>query len=124
MTADRFDADAAAAVLRVLANPARLRIALRLLRGDQFVSELEGGLSIRQPTLSQHLADLRDAGLVVARRDAKTVLYSLAGEDQRRLLAALAQGFGAAAPSGTMDAPAPRVSRPVAAAVFATVGGA
>ncbi len=123
MTADRFDADAAAAVLRVLANPARLRIALRLLRGDQFVSELEDGLSIRQPTLSQHLAALRDAGLVVARRDAKTVLYSLAGEDQRRLLAALAQGFGAA-PSGTMDAPAPRVSRPVAAAVFATVGGA
>lgn len=85
---------AAAAILRVLGNETRLQIVLRLLRGEAAVSELERELGIRQPNLSQHLGELRDAGLVVGRREAKSVIYSLASASQERLVTALSYGFG------------------------------
>lgn len=121
--ADPFDAAHAAALLRVLANPARLRIALRLFRGECAVAGLEAELGVRQPNLSQHLAELREAGLVAARRDARAVFYSLAGDDQRRLVGALLHGFGAEDAPVPATAPQPR-PRPWQAAVFATVGAA
>jgi DNA-binding transcriptional ArsR family regulator len=89
-----IDIDKAALILRSLANPARLKIVLHLLTGEQSVAALEAALRIRQPNLSQHLADLRDAGLVVARRDSRAMIYALADEDQRRLVASLVRGFG------------------------------
>jgi len=94
MAADPTDIDGAVALLRVLANPGRLRIALRLLKGEQAVGTLEAGLGIKQPALSQQLAEMREAGLVTGRRSSKSVVYSLAGTGERRLVAALAAGFG------------------------------
>ena len=120
MASDPIAIDAAVALLRTLANPARLRIALRLLEGECAVAELEIELGIRQPNLSQHLAELRDAGLAATRRESRSVFYRLADEDQHRLVAGLLHGFGGAgAPT-----PAPvAVRRPRSrqAAVFATV---
>ncbi|WP_406706917.1 ArsR/SmtB family transcription factor [Sodalis sp.] len=46
-------------------------------------------LNIRQPSLSQHLAALRAAGLVYASRDAKSVTYALSEGLSSRLVAAL-----------------------------------
>lgn len=89
-----IDIEKAALILRSLANPARLKIVLHLLTAEQSVAALEAALRIRQPNLSQHLADLRDAGLVVARRDSRAMIYALADEDQRRLVASLVRGFG------------------------------
>lgn len=123
MRTGAIDVAAAATVLRALANPGRLQIVLRLLDGEASVAELEKELGLRQPNLSQQLAELRDAGLVVGRRRSKFVIYGLADDEQRRLVAALAYGFGAA------DAPqlADRVvgggrpRREGLGAVFATV---
>lgn len=116
-----IDVAAAATLLRTLANPARLRILLELLAGERSVAALESGLDLRQPMLSQHLGALREAGLIAARRESRTVFYGLAGEAPRRLVTALVEGFG-----GSRAPPAPPVAppsrRPVQAAVFATVG--
>jgi DNA-binding transcriptional ArsR family regulator len=89
-----FDIEQAALTLRYLANPTRLRIALHLLNGEQSVAQLEATLHIRQPNLSQQLAELRDAKVVSARRDSRAMIYHLADEAQHRLIAALSNGFG------------------------------
>jgi ArsR family transcriptional regulator len=93
-----IDTAAAAATLRVLGNETRLQIVLRLLRGETAVSDLERELGIRQPNLSQQLGELRDAGLVVGRREAKSVIYSLSSASQERLVTALSYGFGGPGP--------------------------
>ena len=49
----------AADLMRSLSNPNRLMIACALAEGEQSVSELEDRLGIKQPILSQQLADLR-----------------------------------------------------------------
>ena len=102
----------AVAQLRALANPARLGILLTLLAGERSVAALEAALGLRQPNLSQHLGELREAGLVVARREARAVIYALADDAARRLAASLVQGFGGAA-----------VPPPGPVAAFATAGG-
>ena len=98
MKTPEIDTAAAAATLRVLGNETRLQIVLRLLRGEADVSDLERELGIRQPNLSQQLGELRDAGLVVGRREAKSVIYSLATSSQERLVTALSYGFGGPGP--------------------------
>jgi len=61
------------------ANPLRLRIlGLLQARKEICVCDLCEVLGVAQPTVSQHLAVLRDAGLVDVRRDGKWKLYSLA----------------------------------------------
>lgn len=115
--------DTAAERLRALANPARLRIALRLLDGECAVGTIEAELGLRQPALSQQLAVLREAGLIAARRDARAVIYALSEPDGAALVRSLAAGLGLAAP----PAPAPNVPvrRPATAlmgAAFACVG--
>ena len=60
-----------------LAEPHRRRI-LELLRpGERTVGELVDELGLAQPTVSQHLKVLRDAGLVEVRADANRRLYRL-----------------------------------------------
>ena len=115
-----IDVATAVPLLRALSNAARLRIVLRLLDGECAVAELEADLGLRQPNLSQHLAALRDAGLVVTRRESRSVFYRVADGTQR-LAAALASGLGGAA---LPTASVPMAVRPRSrqAAVFATVG--
>jgi len=62
----------ACALLKVMAHADRLVLLCRLAQGEFCVSELEADLGIRQPTLSQQLAVLRQEGLVDTRRDAST----------------------------------------------------
>ena len=116
---------AAAATLKALGNETRLRIVLRLLRGEMAVSDMERELGLRQPNLSQQLGELRDAGLVVGRRESKSVIYSLAGPVQERLVTALSYGFGiggSAPPSHSAAAsPAVRSRQAHLGAVFARV---
>ena len=68
---------AAAALFRVLADDARLRIVLLLARGERTVSNLAAALRLRQPNVSQHLAALRAAGVSQSRRQGKNVFYGL-----------------------------------------------
>jgi len=70
--------DEAAAFLKLLANDKRLLILHYLLTGGEHsVEEIGIGLDIRQPSLSQHLAKLRNAGFVRTRRDRRHILYSI-----------------------------------------------
>ena len=65
-------------ILRVVADPNRLRILL-LLRGEELsVAELRRFSTMGQSTISTHLSQLKQAGLVEDRRTGKSSLYSLA----------------------------------------------
>lgn len=66
--------------LKKLANPNRLMIVCALVDGERSVRDLEDSLGIRQPGLSQQIAELREAGLIVGRKESKSVFYRLADE--------------------------------------------
>jgi DNA-binding transcriptional ArsR family regulator len=68
----------ASAFLKTVSNPDRLLVVCTLVHGERSVRALEDLLGIRQPGLSQQLAELRAAGLVSARKEGKAVYYSLA----------------------------------------------
>ncbi|WP_421399935.1 sulfite-sensing transcriptional repressor BigR [Agrobacterium fabrum] len=78
-----------AILLKTLAHPARLMLACTLAQGEFSVGELEAKLDIRQPTLSQQLGVLREAGIVDTRREAKQIFYRLAEDKAARLIEAL-----------------------------------
>src|SRR3954464_8458 len=67
----------AAALARVLCDVTRLRLLLALAQGERCVGDLTELLGQPQPTTSHHLALLRGAGLVRARRQGKQICYSL-----------------------------------------------
>ncbi len=71
-------AEEASQLLRTLGNAQRLRMLCLLLDGEMSVGQLNGQLpALSQSALSQHLARLRDEGLVSTRREAQTVWYTL-----------------------------------------------
>ncbi|MBE1236175.1 winged helix-turn-helix transcriptional regulator [Phaeovibrio sulfidiphilus] len=71
-------ADEAAAFLKLLAHPDRLMIVCTLCAGERSVRELEEGLGIRQPGLSQQIGELRKAGIITFRKEGRAVHYRLA----------------------------------------------
>ena len=73
-------------VLRVLADPTRLRLAGLLLDQEQSVSQLAALLDKPVPAVSQHLAKLRMARLVTTRRDGQSVLYRVENGHVRQLV--------------------------------------
>lgn len=73
-------------VLKILANPNRMRILLHLLDGEIAVGEIESSLQIKQPNLSHELKKLRDADLVTTKRQSKVVFYQLKNNTVKTLL--------------------------------------
>lgn len=69
--------DAAAATLRMLAEPTRLHLLWQLSTGPKTVSELTAAAGVPRTVASQHLAKLRHSGLVDTRKDGRNVIYSL-----------------------------------------------
>lgn len=70
--------DAVAGLCKALADPTRLRILALLAGGEVCVCDIHEALSLTQPKVSRHLAYLRRAGLVTARRDGLWMHYRLA----------------------------------------------
>ncbi|MCC6377593.1 MAG: winged helix-turn-helix transcriptional regulator [Burkholderiales bacterium] len=70
-----------AALLKAIANPARLVVLCQLAEGERSVRELERVVGLSQSGISQHLAVLRRGGVVKSRRHGQAVLYSLADRD-------------------------------------------
>src|ERR1041384_6420803 len=64
-----------AEIFRALADPTRRALFEQLHAREMTVSELTAGLSISQPAVSQHLATLRNAGLVAERREGRFAYY-------------------------------------------------
>ena len=74
----REHAGDAAQLLKVLANEKRLMTLCLLVDAERPVGELNALLDLSQSALSQHLAVLRDDDLVQTRREAKSIVYSIA----------------------------------------------
>ncbi|MCQ2004818.1 ArsR/SmtB family transcription factor [Rhizobium sp. NRK18] len=74
-------------IFRALADPTRRTIFEKLAHGRQNASALREGMTISQPAMSQHLAALRDAGLVREERQGRFVHYEVDPDG----LAAIAQ---------------------------------
>ncbi len=83
-------AAAAAQLLKLLANEHRLLILCRLAQTREMaVGELVDAVGLSQSALSQHLARMREEGLLGTRRDAQTVYYHLADPNATRMLGLL-----------------------------------
>jgi ArsR family transcriptional regulator, virulence genes transcriptional regulator len=79
-----------ASTLGVLANDKRLMILCELVeRGECNVGSLSEAVGLSQSALSQHLAKLREDGIVAPRREAQTIWYRIADDRVERLLSVL-----------------------------------
>jgi len=79
-------ATSAATFLKAISHEGRLLILCHLVSGEKSVTELEELLSARQAAVSQQLSRLRLEGLVIPRRDGKTIYYRLADDKPRKML--------------------------------------
>ena len=77
---------AASDLLKALAHETRLMILCLLAEGEKSVGELEQLMLLRQPSVSQQLARLRFDRLVNARRDGRTIYYSLGSEEAKKVV--------------------------------------
>lgn len=88
-----------AGILRALANEKRLLILCKLVEwGEANVNTLAGAVGLSQSALSQHLAKMRDEGLVTFRRDSQTLWYRIADPRVEELFATLHRLFCATHP--------------------------
>ncbi|WP_226934277.1 ArsR/SmtB family transcription factor [Pseudogemmobacter faecipullorum] len=83
----------ATAFLKLLANQDRLMVVCALAEGEKSVRELEDALGIRQPGLSQQLAGLREAGLILGRKAGKHIFYHLSDPRAAAVVATLYRLF-------------------------------
>lgn len=86
-------AEDAALLLKSLAHPARLLVLCRLVEGEATVTELQSLGTLSMSALSQHLAVLREAGLVETRREGQAIHYSLADSPALGVMAALHDAY-------------------------------
>ena len=96
LSIDRFEDRAAdaAEMLRALANEQRLLILCHLVTaGEMSVGGLVDELGLSQSALSQHLARLREQGIVAFRREAQTLFYRVEDDKAARVLMLLRDIF-------------------------------
>lgn len=89
---ERHAADAAA-LLKALANEQRLLVLCVLLDGPHSVREINARVALSQSALSQHLAVLREAGVVVTRRESQTIWYEIASGPVNHVMQSLYAAF-------------------------------
>ena len=91
----RFEASAAEAarLLRALSNERRLMILCQLADGERAVGELQPLVGLSQSALSQHLAVLREEGIVATRREGQSVRYRISDPAAVRVVTTLAEIF-------------------------------
>ncbi len=94
-TAEEIQAE----VLRAIAHPSRLRILRELVREEECVCHLSALLDKPQPHVSQHLASLKEAGLVLDRREAQRIYYRPASPEIEQLVRTVARLTGLAEPA-------------------------
>ncbi len=87
-------ADEVAGILSALANPRRLQILCVLIEaGEANVGALARQVGVSQSALSQHLARMRDEGLVSFRRESQTLWYRISDARIEALMAELHRLF-------------------------------
>lgn len=78
--------DRAISILKALSHPTRLRLVALLRPGGLYVCQAAAILEFPVSTVSEHLSELKRAGLVAERRDGRWVSYSLAGTPEVKVL--------------------------------------
>lgn len=87
-------ASKAAALLRTIGNEHRLLVLCLLIEHNEMtVGALNEYVTLSQSALSQHLAKMREEGLVAFRREAQTLHYRLENPEVARIIAALKEIF-------------------------------
>lgn len=86
-------ADYVAGRLAMVANAKRLLILCELAKGERSVGTLQQAVGLSQSALSQHLAKLRDAGMVDTRRESQTIYYRISDPDITVIMTALYNAF-------------------------------
>lgn len=82
-------AAAATQFLKQLANPHRLMVLCTLSQGERSVSDLLKSIDISQTSMSNHLAKLREDGLVDFRREHRHLYYYIKNADVMRIIGVL-----------------------------------
>ncbi len=70
----------AAEFMRLFSAPSRLMLLCHIAQHERSVGDIQNDLGLKQPALSQQLAELRQAGLVKTRRESRMIFYSVADE--------------------------------------------
>lgn len=83
----------AAGLLRLLGNEKRLMVLCQLAGGELSVGEIQARVGMSQSGLSQHLALLREDGVVTTRRESQTIYYRIADPAALRVIETLAELF-------------------------------
>ncbi|MEL7490974.1 MAG: metalloregulator ArsR/SmtB family transcription factor [Pseudomonadota bacterium] len=83
------NAEKACTLLKSMANETRLMILCQLAGGESSVGDLLEVIPLSQSALSQHLAILRRERLVTTRREAQSIVYSLASDEVRAVIGTL-----------------------------------
>lgn len=81
-----------AQTLKAIGNTRRLMVLCKLVEhGERTVGDLANDVNLSPSALSQHLARMRDEGLVDSRRESQTIWYRIADPRTQALLATLYQ---------------------------------
>ena len=73
-------------IFQALVDPSRRAIFVSLTHGEAAVKDLTARFDISQPAVSQHLALLKDAGLICGRKDGRSVYYRVEPKGMKPLI--------------------------------------
>ena len=72
--------------LKALAHPARLKIMENLLKRECCVGDMQKCISLSQPNVSQHLGVLKEADIIVGRREKNKICYKISDNRIKNIL--------------------------------------
>jgi len=87
------DIDLAARSLKAMSHPIRLKILCTLSDGEVSVQDIVDNVGTSQSNISQHLAILRDKGILASRKDANRVYYRVGDHRTLRLISMMKELF-------------------------------
>ena len=82
-------AEAASDLLKALSHENRLMILCILADGEKSVGEIQEIMDMRQPSVSQQLVRLKYDGIVNARREGRTIYYSIGSKEAKQVVSLL-----------------------------------
>lgn len=92
--------ETAARALKAIAHPLRLKILCVLGDGEECVQDIVEAVGTSQSNISQHLAILRDKGVLQTRKDANRVYYRVGDQRTLQLIVLMREVFCGVEPDG------------------------